>query len=222
MTPRRSTSFPPPLPSTTTRNTWSVHDEDLLYNMSTLPNNYNDRCKDKSLSNHVPHRQLSRNAISKQQSKDCFSSKLGKWVPRTQSTRPSGGLYCLWWRGSMWSCVTSIWAGTWWSVWTIDLPTNVYNYYKTDPNEVDERLVGWIPGNMRRYGLLVDDVTGLIVGEDYNTQTTFSGVLALVMAQMKPIAINYVMFVNPFAMNAVRTTQIHSWQYEEIARTDPV
>jgi len=64
-------------------------------------------------------------------------------------------------------------------------------------------------------------VTGLIVGAEYNTQTTLSSVPAMVMACVKPIAINYVMFVNPFATNAVKTTQIHSWWYEEIVRIDP-
>jgi len=43
----------------------------------------------------------------------------------------------------------------------------------------------------------------------------------MVMACVKPIAINYGMFVNPFATNAVKTAQIHSWWYEEIARIDP-
>jgi hypothetical protein len=64
-------------------------------------------------------------------------------------------------------------------------------------------------------------VTGLIVGAEYNAQTTLSGVPAMVMAHVKPIAINYVMFVNPFAPNAVKTAQIHSWWYKEIARIDP-
>jgi len=64
-------------------------------------------------------------------------------------------------------------------------------------------------------------VTGLIVGTEYNAQTTLSGILAMVMARVKPIAINYAMFVNPFATNAVKTTQIHSWWYEEITRIDP-
>jgi len=41
------------------------------------------------------------------------------------------------------------------------------------------------------------------------------------MACVKPIAINSVMLVNPFATNAVKTAQIHSWWYEEIARIDP-
>jgi len=67
----------------------------------------------------------------------------------------------------------------------------------------------------------VDNVTGLIVGAEYNAQTTLSGVPAMVMADVKPIAINYAMFVNPFATNAVKTAQIHSWWYEEIARIDP-
>jgi hypothetical protein len=53
-------------------------------------------------------------------------------------------------------------------------------------------------------------MTGLIISKEYNAQTTLSGVSAMVMAHVKPVAINYVMFVNPFAMNAVKTTQIHS------------
>jgi len=64
-------------------------------------------------------------------------------------------------------------------------------------------------------------VTGLIVGTEYNAQTMLPGVPAMVMSHVKPIAINYVMFVNSFATNAVKTAQIHSWWYEEIARIDP-
>ena len=37
------------------------------------------------------------------------------------------------------------------------------------------------------------------------------------MARVKPIAINYAIFVNPFATYVVKTAQIHSWWYEEIA-----
>jgi hypothetical protein len=76
-------------------------------------------------------------------------------------------------------------------------------------------------GNLWRYELFVDDVTGLIVGAEYNAQTTLSGVSVMVMAPVKAIAINYAMFVNPFATNGVKTAQIHSWWYEEIARIDP-
>jgi hypothetical protein len=43
----------------------------------------------------------------------------------------------------------------------------------------------------------------------------------MVMACVKPIVINYTKIVNPFATNAVKTAQIHSWWYEEIARIDP-
>jgi hypothetical protein len=43
----------------------------------------------------------------------------------------------------------------------------------------------------------------------------------MVMARAKSIAINYAMFVNLFATNAVKTAQIDSWWYEEIARIDP-
>jgi hypothetical protein len=60
-------------------------------------------------------------------------------------------------------------------------------------------------------------VTGLIVGAEYNHQTTFSGVPMMVIAHVKPIAIKYGMFVNPFATNGVKTTLIHSWWYKEIA-----
>jgi hypothetical protein len=64
-------------------------------------------------------------------------------------------------------------------------------------------------------------VTGLIVGAEFNAQTTLSGVPAMVMAHVKCIVMNYVMFVNPIATNAVKTIQIDSWWYEEIAMIDP-
>jgi len=48
-----------------------------------------------------------------------------------------------------------------------------------------------------------------------------SGVPAMVMEHVKPIVINYTIVVNPFATNVVNTTQIHSRQYEKIARIDP-
>jgi len=47
-------------------------------------------------------------------------------------------------------------------------------------------------------------VTGLIVGTEYNAQTMLPGVPAMVMSHVKPIAINYVMYVNSFATNAGR------------------
>jgi hypothetical protein len=50
---------------------------------------------------------------------------------------------------------------------------------------------------MWRYEPFDDYVTGFIIGADYNAQTTFSGVLAMVMAHVKHIAINNAMFVNP-------------------------
>jgi len=59
------------------------------------------------------------------------------------------------------------------------------------------------------------------MGTGYNAQTTLSGVPAMVMARVKPLAINYAIFVDLFATNAVKTAQIHIWWYEEIARIDP-
>ena len=82
-------------------------------------------------------------------------------------------------------------------------------------------MVQWKAGNLQRYEYFVDDLTGLIVGTEYNMQTSLSGIPAMVMAHAQPIAINYAMIVNPFATNAVKTAQIHSWSYEEIARIDP-
>jgi len=82
-------------------------------------------------------------------------------------------------------------------------------------------LVALKGGNLSRYEPIVDDKTGLIVGAECNAQTTLSGVPAMVMARVKPIAIKYALFVNPFDTNAVKSAQIHSWWYEEIARIDP-
>jgi len=82
-------------------------------------------------------------------------------------------------------------------------------------------LVTWKAGNLWRYEPFVDDVTGLIVGAEYNAQTTLTGIPAMVMAGVNPIAINYAIFVNPFATNAVKTAHIHSWWYKEIATIDP-
>jgi hypothetical protein len=64
-------------------------------------------------------------------------------------------------------------------------------------------------------------MTSLIVGAEYNALTTLSGIPAIVIASVKGTAINFAMFVNPFATNAVKTPQIHSWWYKEIARNDP-
>jgi len=93
----------------------------------------------------------------------------------------------------------------------LNLPTDVYIYWRKDSNEAGEQLVAWKAGNLWRYEPFVDDVTGLVISTKYNAQTTLSGVLAIVMARVKPIAIKYAMFVNPFATNAVKTAQIHSW-----------
>jgi len=43
----------------------------------------------------------------------------------------------------------------------------------------------------------------------------------MVMAPVKPIALNVVMFLDPIATHAVETAQFYSWWYEEIARIDP-
>jgi len=94
-------------------------------------------------------------------------------------------------------------------------------YKRNDSNEASEQLITWEAGNLWSCEPFPDDVTGLIVSTEYNAQTTLSGVPAMVMARVKPIAINDVMFVNPIATNAVKTTKIHTWRYEEFPRIDP-
>jgi len=100
-------------------------------------------------------------------------------------------------------------------------PANVYNHLRKYSNEAGEQLVPWNARNLCQYQPFVDDVTGLIIGAEHNSQTTLSGVPAMVMACVKPIAINYAVFVHPFAMNAVKTAQIHCWWYEQIPMIDP-
>jgi hypothetical protein len=67
-------------------------------------------------------------------------------------------------------------------------------------------LIAWKIGNLWGYESFVDGVTDHIVGAAFNPQTPLPGVLAMVMTCAKPIANNYVLFVNPFPTNGVKTT----------------
>jgi len=82
-------------------------------------------------------------------------------------------------------------------------------------------LVAWKSGNLWRWEPVDDDMTGFIVSAQYNTQSTLSGVAVIIMACVKCIVINHPIIENPFTMNAVKTAQIHSSWYEEIAWIDP-
>jgi len=93
----------------------------------------------------------------------------------------------------------------------LNLPANVYIYYRKDFHAAGEQLVAWKAENLWRYEPCVDDITGLIVTAKYNAQTALEAVLALVTASVQSIALNYAMFVNPNAMNAVKTIHIHIW-----------
>jgi hypothetical protein len=90
-----------------------------------------------------------------------------------------------------------------------------------DSNEAAGELVACMAWNLWGYEPFVEGTTGLIVGAECNTQTSPSGVPAIGMACVEPIAMNYAMFVNSIAINAVKTTYIHSWRYKEITRVDP-
>jgi hypothetical protein len=87
MTRRRRTSPPPP--SSTRRRRRSINDEDLDDDLSTIPDNYNDRRDDNSESDDEPLRRPSRKAMGKRPSKDSFTSTLGKRVAATQLTPTS-------------------------------------------------------------------------------------------------------------------------------------
>jgi hypothetical protein len=100
-------------------------------------------------------------------------------------------------------------------------PANVYIHWRKDSNVPGEQQVVRKAGNLGRYEPFVDDVRGLIAGAEDNTQTTVSRIPAMVMARVKPIAINYEILVNPFATNAVNTAQIRRRWYEDIASIDP-
>lgn len=103
----------------------------------------------------------------------------------------------------------------------LNLATNVHIFQWKNSHKGGEQMFAWKAGNPWWYKPCVDDVTGLIIGAEYNAQKTVSGVPAMGMACVMPIGINYVMFVNLFATNAVKTPQIHSWWYKDIARIDP-
>jgi hypothetical protein len=63
-------------------------------------------------------------------------------------------------------------------------------------------------------------MASIIIGTEYNTQMTHSGILVLIMVSVQPIAIKYGMFVNPFAMDTVKTIQIHMLWCAEITWID--
>jgi len=204
MTRRRRTS-PPPLPSSTSRSRRYIHDEDLDDDLSTITDNYNDSRDDISESDHEPVLQSSRKAICKRPSEYSFTSTLGQRVAAAQLTPisvqrlhpESREVYIVSEEedecepAPLASKMVSNSAFEW-----LNPPANVYIYKKKDSNEAGEQLVAWTAGNLWRYEPFVADVTGLIVGAKYNSQTTLWGGPAMVMACVKPIAIKYAMFVN--------------------------
>jgi hypothetical protein len=89
----------------------------------------------------------------------------------------------------------------------------VYIHQRKYINNTGEQLVARYAGNRWGYEPFVDNVIDLIVGGHFNALTTLSGIPVMVMAHAKLIAINYAMFLNHFATNAVETAQIHSGWY---------
>jgi hypothetical protein len=56
-------------------------------------------------------------------------------------------------------------------------PTNVYIRQRKNSKEAGKQSVARNSGNLWQYEPSIDDVTGLIVGGEYITQTTLSGVV---------------------------------------------
>jgi hypothetical protein len=64
-------------------------------------------------------------------------------------------------------------------------------------------------------------VTGFIVIGDYNTETTLSGILSMIMAHVKPAGTNFAIIVILYATNVAKTAQIHTWWYQDTTCMDP-
>jgi len=143
------------------------------------------------------------------------------YIGATTTSWASGALYCLGGGGSMQACAAGIQERVWLSVWMIRSAR--YCIYLL---EQGFKQNWWAIGCMDswksgRYEHFVDDVTGLIVGAKYNSQTALYGIPAMVMTRLKPIAIKYVMVMHRFPTNTVKTAKIHRWWYEENPRSDP-
>jgi hypothetical protein len=67
-------------------------------------------------------------------------------------------------------------------------------------------LVEWTGGNLWQYKLFVDGMTGRFICTESNVVMTLSGLPVMVMAPVTLIDIDYLMFVNCFAKNTVKTT----------------
>jgi len=230
MTWRHRTPSAPPVPSRSRRSRRAIHENDLDDDHSTIPVNYND-CQDENLeSDDEPLQLQSGITMGKQPWNDSCTSTLGRQVEATKFTPASAQPLHTECRevytvseeedahdpAPLASKIVSDQVFE-----CFNPPANVYIDYNKDPNEAGEQLVEWTAGNLWWYEPFVDDMQGLMVSEGYKAQTTISAIPVMVMACVKPIAINYVMFVNLLAKNAVKTPQIHSWWYEEIARIDP-
>ena len=85
MTTRRRIS-PPLLPFSTRKSRRSIHDEHLDDDLSSIPDNYNDRRNDNAESHDEPLWRPSRNAMGKRPSKDSITSTLRKRVAAIQLT----------------------------------------------------------------------------------------------------------------------------------------
>jgi len=230
MTQRCSTSPPPPSLSSTWKKRQSNLYEDLNDDQSTIPDDYNACWDDSSKFDSELLSWPSRNPTGKWPSKDLITSTLGMRVSATQCTstlvpppNPEHREVCLvseeeYERQPAPLAAKKILHYVF-KLW--NSPANEDIYYSMDSNEAGKQLIAWKAENLGQYEPQGDDVTNFIVGAEYDAQTTLLGVLSMVMAHVTPIGINYVWFVNPFAINAVKTTLIHSWWYEDIARFNP-
>lgn len=99
-------------------------------------------------------------------------------------------------------------------------PTDVFILKRKDSNKAAEQLIVWKAGKRWRNEHWVDNVTGRIVPAEYQSQPPLQPVPVIIMVCVKGIDTDYAMYVNFLTTHTVKTVQICSWWYEDIARMD--
>jgi hypothetical protein len=92
-------------------------------------------------------------------------------------------------------------------------PANVDCNQRKDSNEASDQLFEWTARPLWQNEPVVYYLSSLIVGVEYHPKATHSDAPAMVMASVKPKAVNYAMFAKPFAIKDVTPAQNYSLSY---------
>lgn len=136
--------------------------------------------------------------------------------------RVLGNLKWLWEGGWMWVCAAGISDEIRSCIDLSEFAANVYICYRMNWHSAGKQLITQTAGSQRQHQPAVDDDTCLIACAQCSVLLILPCIYTMGMAHGKPITIRYVMLVNSFATNAVKTIQIYSWWYEEITMIQPV